>query len=90
MKTYTWYVYPLDSLTNRIIGQGLEEDVDEALSPDTLCSDDIRRNLWKMDREKIAELNRNKAQLGLRFLVFAQEGKGEIRLSKIDHKPLED
>ena len=76
-RHYTWYVEPLDSLTNGVIWSaiGSEDNACESMP----CADGKRHNLFRCDHEAITNLRRNRRQLHLRFKVFVQEGQGAIR-----------
>lgn len=84
--TYTWYVEPLGSFTNKVIsflGLGADDECGEVR-----CADGGRHNLWRLPGgySQIKQLKKSEGDLGLEFCVWVQEGHGQIRLSIIDQK----
>lgn len=81
MVTYTWYLYPEDDHTNEVLSQNLPE---ENFLKSVLCSDNRKRPLWRCDEYRFVE--RIKGGSTLRYIVFVQEGLGQIRPWKLHKK----
>ncbi|MBU4204768.1 hypothetical protein KKE19_01495 [Patescibacteria group bacterium] len=69
----TWYVEPLDKLTNESLARELPE---ENFQPGTIISDGTRHNLWRCDFAIVANL-RSDGQF--HFRIFNRYGNGQIR-----------
>lgn len=76
-REYFWYLEPLDSHTNEVIGKYLWED--ENAETSRLCADGIRRNLWRCQWCDVERFQNSRQDLKLKFKVFVQEGQGQIR-----------
>lgn len=76
-REYTWLLHPIGSHTNEAFASRLptENFIEEAL-----CSDGVRRPFWASPSYAlIRQFQASAVDLDLRFLVFVQVGKGQIR-----------
>jgi hypothetical protein len=78
---YIWYIEPLDKETNETIAQALQEvsDSRETMLIGVRDNTGISHNLWRCPMDLLLLLQRSKNQMNLRFEVFGQQGKGQIR-----------
>ena len=67
-KEYTWYVEPLDSNTNQAIA--------ELVDAEDFCS---KSHLWRCDIGIVLALKRSMKSLNLKFKLYNQQGKGQVR-----------
>lgn len=76
-RVCTWFVEPWDAHTNEVIAIRLGEE--NALMS-MVCSDRVRRDLWRCNWEIVSFLLKSSATLQIRFGVFCrQEPGGKIR-----------
>lgn len=68
MRTYEWFVFPIDANTNRVISETWPMlSFYEAV----LCDDGVRRSMWLMESyEQITQLVASKEQRKLLFHVY--------------------
>ena len=78
-RQYTWFLEPLDNRTNEVIGKALGEMSEENFHQ-SIVFDGKRHNLWECPAQLVADFNRSRTNLGLRFLVYNRLGNGKIRL----------
>ena len=76
-RSYRWYVEPLGSHTNQVIGVKLSADrAQESLKDNR----GILRDVWECpDYAFVSFLRRSTADLQLDFAVYTREGEGAIR-----------
>lgn len=74
-RTYTWYIEPLDSHTNGVIGQQLAELAEESFCPKIICGDKKQHDLWRCSYEFVLSLINSKDSLGLKFKVWGSTGR---------------
>ena len=75
VRSYTRYIEPLDSDTNRALARQIqEEDAMEVRDEGGKA-----RQVFRATREQLAAFRNSKAQEGFRFNVLMQEGHGKIR-----------
>lgn len=80
-KQHTWYIEPKNAHTNEVIArmhQSGDNRFEEDTLTDVLCSDDAHHNLWRIASFDQA-LFLWKSRYDLKFEIFAQQGKGQIR-----------
>jgi hypothetical protein len=79
LRTYTWFVEPLDAYTNEVLARELPE---ENFCRDMLCEDERGRDLWECKSSFVSFLRRSQKNLHVRFKVYVREGQhGKIRLA---------
>lgn len=76
---YTWFVGPLDSHTNEVIGKELSSD-DHDQERQEWCQTTIgKRQLWRCEHSFITKLKNNRHHSHLKFEIFVRQGRGKIR-----------
>ena len=76
-REYTWYLHPIGSHTNEAFASRLST---ENFMEDVLCADGVRRPFWvSLSYALVRQFQASAIDLDLRFLVFVQVGKGQIR-----------
>jgi hypothetical protein len=79
LRTYTWFIEPLDAYTNEVLARELSE---ENFYRNLLCEDERERDLWECKSSFISFLRRSQKNLHVRFRVYVREGQyGKIRLA---------
>jgi len=86
----TWYFEPCDATTNSRIAS-LGDDVEEC--PDTCCIDwqgkPRKANLWRASESKASFICNSKKSRGLFFILYKQEGDGDIKQIST-HRPINE
>ena len=77
IRKWTWYIEPEGSYTNMVVSQIIP---DELCHEGKLCADGAKRNLWECrNYSDLSRLVRERQELGIRFNIFVQEGRGAIK-----------
>jgi len=63
----TWFVFPKDSHTNKVISDFIGSGSSEEESLEILCEDGELRGMWRISSENIRRLWNSKNDLGLKF-----------------------
>lgn len=80
-RSYRWYVEPLDSHTNEVIGR-YDRFHDEIFCLfGVICDDGKKHDLWECEsRSTLTKIENSKRELNLHFSIWVQEGRhGVIR-----------
>jgi hypothetical protein len=75
-KEYTWFLEPLDSITNNALASELAET---NFLREAICSDGEKRNLWQCEYPLVNAFIRSRRIKNFKFNVFIKEGGGGIR-----------
>jgi hypothetical protein len=77
-RIYTWFVEPLDGHTNEVIAKeaAARGVADEDFMCNILCSDNKRRDLWRLPTDLVKYLWESRETHHLRIECFSIEGKG--------------
>jgi len=73
---YTWYLEPLNKMTNDSLAQALPED---NFQPETETADGSLHNLWKCDSTVVSAYRNSKSRSGYQFRIYNRYGMGPIR-----------
>ena len=76
--SYTWYAYPQNSYTNKVIAQLIGQETSTEESSKVMCADGEERDLWRIARANLQRLWDSRNDLKLTFQVFKQTGHGKI------------
>lgn len=77
-RTYHWFVEPGDAHTNCTLSAWLSDQ--NAIAGK--CDDKGKpHDLYEVDGRQLDALRKSKAQLGISFKVYVQEGNGKMRLA---------
>ena len=77
-RDYHWYVFLFDDgRANEIVARALNVEADNAerLRHGVMCSDDIKRNLWRVEYSEIRVLVNAGIEFKFKVSVFSQEGE---------------
>lgn len=77
-RNYTWYVQPLDAFTNQAIVNDFLQDAEE-FQTRVCCEDGIYRDFYQLHYDILSRIIQSRVSLGLKFNVYVQEGRGQIR-----------
>lgn len=82
----TWFIDPMgDTHVNQVIAENSSPE-DECF--DQLCSDGMRRNLWRCSHDLITRLKRAAEENKMHFRIFRKRGNnGEIEQWKFETLP---
>jgi len=76
-RNYRWYVEPLGSHTNEVIGLRLSSDRAQESIEDNRG---IKRDVWECpDYAFVSYLRNSRVDLQLDFAIYTREGEGTIR-----------
>jgi len=82
-RDYCWYIEPIGSCTNEIIGQAIADDemLESMMNLGLRCEDNGRRDMWQVSRRLLRQLKASKKQLNLKFNTFVRKSRnGPIKL----------
>jgi hypothetical protein len=76
-RIYTWFVEPLDGHTNEVIAKELAARgmAAEDFMCNILCTDNKRRDLWRLPTDTVKYLWKSRDALHLEIEIFSIEGK---------------
>ena len=81
----TWFIDSIgDTHVNQVIAENSSPE-DECLGQ--LCSDGLRRNLWRCQHDLITRLNRFALTNKIHFQIYRRHGNGEIEPWKFETLP---
>ena len=76
MRTYSWFLEPLNAYTNQVFSRELPE---ENFFRGLRDRDGTSHNLWRSPGALVTRFRRSRRDLGIDFLVYCREGNGALR-----------
>jgi len=77
MRTYSWFLEPMNAHTNAVFAREFSE---ENFCRGLRDKDGSSHNLWRCPGELIARFRNSSRELGISFFVYCREGNGALRL----------
>ncbi len=80
MSSHRWFIEPLDIRTNEILAKNQEFLCEAEVYHGVKCSDGRAHQFWGCtDYAFVSKLQKSRVSLGAVFVVWHQEGRGQIR-----------
>ncbi len=80
-RQYTWYLRPLDAITNNSLARCISEE-----NFGEYPVDGKNLKMWRCNRETVRQCEASRKNAKLKFEIYVREGNGQIREWKQSRK----